>query len=177
MTENTPNSFPREPGCFSVLRQFRDSLVNNFSKTVQKRFTHRAAKCGILSMSKGSEPPSSGRQTSLFLFSFSFPLFFQTAKALRKTGIPLPVRSVFVCPESVNFHRNKSFKLCSKSVHTLTPRIRYTNVVSKGSRNPDELTTYRSFYFSFLPPFFKSVYWMSRHRFRFPRRDGAFSLL
>ena len=117
-------------------------------------------------------PPSSDRQTSLILFSFSFPLFFRTAKALRRSGIPLPGAERFRLSGRAVFRRNKSFKLCSKTVHTL----RYTDIVSKGSRNP-EADDLPIFLFLFFTPFFKSVYWMSRHRFRFPRRDGAFSLL
>ena len=154
----------------------RASSVNNFSKTVQKRFTHRRGKCDILNMSKGSFPPSSDRQTSLILFSFSFPLFFRTAKTLRRSGIPLPGVERFRLSGGAVFCRNKSFKLCSKTVHTLRRGVRYTNIVSKGSRNPDEADDLPIFLFLFFTPFFKSVYWMSRHRFRFPRRDGAFSL-
>ena len=122
-------------------------------------------------------PPSSDRQTSLILFSFSFPLFFRTAKALRRSGIPLPGAERFRLSGGAVFRRNKSFKLCSKTVHTLQCGVRYTNIVSKGSRNPDEADDLPIFLFLFFTPFFKSVYWMSRHRFRFPRRDGAFSLL
>ena len=154
----------------------RVSAVKNFSKTVQKRFTHRRGKCDILNMSKGSFPPSSDRQTSLILFSFSFPLFFRTAKTLRRSGIPLPGAERFRLSGGAVFCRNKSFKLCSKTVHTLRRGVRYTNIVSKGSRNPDEADDLPIFLFLFFTPFFKSVYWMSRHRFRFPRRDGAFSL-
>ena len=36
MTENTPNSFPREPGCFSVYRQ--EMRFDNFSVSIKSIF-------------------------------------------------------------------------------------------------------------------------------------------
>ena len=99
-------------------------------------------------------PPSSDRQTSLILFSFSFPLFFRTAKALRRSGIPLPGAERFRLSGRAVFRRNKSFKLCSKTVHTLRCGVRYTNIVSKGSRNPDEADDLPIFLFLFFTPFY-----------------------
>ena len=100
-------------------------------------------------------PPSSDRQTSLILFSFSFPLFFRTAKALRRSGIPLPGAGRFRLSGRAVFRRNKSFKLCSKTVHTLRCGVRYTNIVSKGSRNPDEADDLPIFLFLFFYPLFQ----------------------
>ena len=99
-------------------------------------------------------PPSSDRQTSLILFSFSFPLFFRTAKAFRRSGIPLPGAERFRLSGRAVFRRNKSFKLCSKTVHTLRCGVRYTNIVSKGSRNPDEADDLPIFLFLFFTPFY-----------------------
>ena len=98
-------------------------------------------------------PPSSDRQTSLILFSFSFPLFFRTAKALRRSGIPLPGAERFRLSGRAVFRRNKSFKLCSKTVHTLRGGVRYTDIVSKGSRNP-EADDLPIFLFLFFTPFY-----------------------
>ena len=99
-------------------------------------------------------PPSSDRQTSLILFSFSFPLFFRTAKTLRKSGIPLPGAERFRLSGGAVFCRNKSFKLCSKTVHTLRRGVRYTNIVSKGSRNP-EADNLPIFFISLFYPLFQ----------------------
>ena len=98
-------------------------------------------------------PPSSDRQTSLILFSFSFPLFFRTAKTLRSSGIPLPGAERFRLSGRAVFRRNKSFKLCSKTVHTLWGEVRYTDIVSKGSRNP-EADDLPIFLFLFFTPFY-----------------------
>ena len=119
-------------------------------------------------------PPSSDRQTSLILFSFSFPLFFRTAKALRRSGIPLPGAERFRLSGRAVSRRNKSFKLCSKTVHTLRDGVRYTNIVSKGSRNPESIVIY-NLLFLFYPLYF--VKWSKTPRFRFPHGAGVFSCL
>ena len=118
-------------------------------------------------------PPSSDRQTSFILFSFSFPLFFRTAKQLRRTGIPLPGAERFRLSGRAVFRRNKSFKLCSKTVHTLRCGVRYTNIVSKGSRNPDEADDLPIFLFLFFTPFY-FVNDRKASRARSPASRGVF---
>ena len=95
---------PASRGVFlSVWRKMcsdrRASSVNNFSKTVQKRFTHRRGKCGILNMSKGSSPLLPIDRQVWFFFLFLFPSFFEQRKRSADPASPCRVRSVFVCPE------------------------------------------------------------------------------
>ena len=49
--------------------------------------------------------------------------------------------------------RNKPFKLCSKFVHTFCGKVGYTNIVDKGSRNPESIVIY-NLLFLFYPLYF-----------------------
>ena len=49
--------------------------------------------------------------------------------------------------------RNKPFKCCSKFVHTFCGKVRYTNIVDEGSRNPESIVIY-NLLFLFYPLYF-----------------------
>ena len=48
---------------------------------------------------------------------------------------------------------HKPFKYCSKFVHTFYRGVRYTNIVDKGSRNPEPTVIY-NLLFLFYPLYF-----------------------
>ena len=145
------------------------ALETNLSNSVQNSFTHFAAKWGILTLSiREAAIPN---DTAYWFFYFSFTPFILWND--RKHPVSVPPRRQGVFLSETGFSAvHKPFKFCSKFVHTFWSKVRYTNIVDKGSRNPESIVIY-NLLFLFYPLYF--VKWSKTPRFR--HGAGVFSCL
>ena len=120
---------------------------------------------------EGSRNPE--RHSLLIFFYFSFTPFILWNDRKHPVSVPPRRQGVFLYETGFSAV-HKPFKFCSKFVHTFWSKVRYTNIVDKGSRNPESIVIY-NLLFLFYPLYF--VKWSKMPRFRFPHGAGVFSCL
>ena len=145
MTEKRPALVPPRAGAFFCPEKRKTAVstgFKNFSKTVQNPFTHKRARCGILIMSKGSNPLF--RTAAKFVFSFSFPLFSNKECAPQITVSPTAAERFLISETNLSKTVQKLFthKGCRCGILTMSAREAAT----------PKLTTYRSFFISLFYP-------------------------